>query len=49
MEHETKGSLDLVAPGVTLDGTPMTIRRAPPVLGEHNDEVLGTLGRNTPN
>jgi crotonobetainyl-CoA:carnitine CoA-transferase CaiB-like acyl-CoA transferase len=44
MEHETKGSLDLVAPGVTLDGTPMTIRRAPPVLGEHNEEVLGALG-----
>lgn len=48
MEHETKGSLDLVAPGVTLDGTPMTIRRAPPVLGEHNDEVLGSLGKKTP-
>jgi crotonobetainyl-CoA:carnitine CoA-transferase CaiB-like acyl-CoA transferase len=28
-----------------LSGTPATIRRAPPLLGEHTDEVLaGELG-----
>ena len=27
-----------------LKGTPATLRRPAPLLGEHNDEVLGELG-----
>jgi crotonobetainyl-CoA:carnitine CoA-transferase CaiB-like acyl-CoA transferase len=29
---------------IKLKGTPGTIRRPPPGLGEHNDEVLQQLG-----
>jgi crotonobetainyl-CoA:carnitine CoA-transferase CaiB-like acyl-CoA transferase len=42
--HPRYGSIDLVAPGVSLQGTPLTLRLPPPALGEHNDEVLGPLG-----
>jgi crotonobetainyl-CoA:carnitine CoA-transferase CaiB-like acyl-CoA transferase len=27
-----------------MSASPATIRRAPPMLGEHNDELLGELG-----
>lgn len=39
------GSVDLIAsPLAHMSATPATIRRAPPMLGEHNTEVLGELG-----
>jgi crotonobetainyl-CoA:carnitine CoA-transferase CaiB-like acyl-CoA transferase len=39
------GSVDLIAsPLAQMSASPATIRRAPPMLGEHNVEVLGELG-----
>jgi crotonobetainyl-CoA:carnitine CoA-transferase CaiB-like acyl-CoA transferase len=39
------GSVDLIAsPLANMSGSPATIRRAPPLLGEHTAEVLGELG-----
>lgn len=39
------GSVDLIAsPLAQMSATPATIRRAPPILGEHNNEILGELG-----
>ena len=39
------GSVDLIAsPLAQMSASPATIRRPPPMLGEHNDEVLGELG-----
>lgn len=39
------GSVDLIAsPLAQMSASPATIRRAPPILGEHNDEILGELG-----
>jgi crotonobetainyl-CoA:carnitine CoA-transferase CaiB-like acyl-CoA transferase len=39
------GSVDLIAsPLAQMSASPATIRRAPPMLGEHNDEILGELG-----
>jgi crotonobetainyl-CoA:carnitine CoA-transferase CaiB-like acyl-CoA transferase len=39
------GSVDLIAsPLAQMSATPATIRRAPPILGEHNDEILAELG-----
>ena len=39
------GSVDLIqSPLAQMSVSPATIRRAPPMLGEHNDEVLKELG-----
>lgn len=39
------GSVDLIAsPLAQMSASPASIRRAPPILGEHNDEVLAELG-----
>lgn len=39
------GSVDLIAsPLAQMSQSPATIRRAPPLLGEHNVELLGELG-----
>ncbi|MFT4027081.1 MAG: CaiB/BaiF CoA-transferase family protein [Novosphingobium sp.] len=39
------GSVDLIqSPLAQMSASPATIRRAPPILGEHNAEVLGELG-----
>lgn len=43
--HAEAGSVDLIrSPLAHMSASPATIRRAPPMLGEHNDEVLGALG-----
>ncbi len=38
------GPVRLVASPIDMSAAPFAIRRAPPALGEHNDEVLATLG-----
>lgn len=40
IEHPTAGKLPLAAPPVKFSKTPATIRLAPPLLGEHTEEVL---------
>lgn len=44
MDHPTAGRVR--APGIPLrmDGTPPSVRRAPPLLGEHTDEILREVG-----
>jgi crotonobetainyl-CoA:carnitine CoA-transferase CaiB-like acyl-CoA transferase len=43
--HAEAGSVDLIAsPLAQMSASPATIRRPPPLLGEHNAEVLGELG-----
>jgi len=44
IEHPSRGRVELVAPGVTLEKTPAAVRLPPPTLGEHTDEVLRALG-----
>jgi len=39
--HATAGELKLVGIPFEMNGTPATIRRPPPLLSEHTDEVLG--------
>lgn len=43
-EHPLQGAVEMVGPGVRLEGTPAGIRSAAPVLGEHTDAVLRQLG-----
>jgi crotonobetainyl-CoA:carnitine CoA-transferase CaiB-like acyl-CoA transferase len=41
--HPTQGSMRLIGNGVRLDGQqPLVL--APPLLGEHTDEILAELG-----
>lgn len=42
--HPKMGTVRMVGNAVDMSRTPPTIERPPPVLGEHNDEILTSLG-----
>jgi len=42
VRHPKAGDLKMVGIPFRMNGTPATIRRAPPLLGEHTEEVLGS-------
>jgi crotonobetainyl-CoA:carnitine CoA-transferase CaiB-like acyl-CoA transferase len=44
MPHPHSDALELVASPMKLSATPVQLRRAPPLLGQHTDEVLAELG-----
>ncbi|MDZ4868430.1 MAG: CoA transferase [Alphaproteobacteria bacterium] len=44
--HPKAGRMRDVRPAVVFAGTPSTIRRPAPMLGEHTDDVLRELGKN---
>jgi len=44
VEHPRLGPIRQVGVPFKLSGTPATIRSAPPLLGEHSDEILAELG-----
>ena len=44
LDHPKLGDIELVGQAVALSSTPFEIRRAPPELGEHTDEILDGLG-----
>jgi crotonobetainyl-CoA:carnitine CoA-transferase CaiB-like acyl-CoA transferase len=47
LEHAAAGKLPLVASPMRFSGTPLEYRLAPPLLGDHTDEVLRELlGKN---
>ena len=44
VNHPLTDTLRLVASPMKLSATPVTYRRAPPLLGQHTDEVLAEFG-----
>jgi crotonobetainyl-CoA:carnitine CoA-transferase CaiB-like acyl-CoA transferase len=42
--HPTAGEVKVVAPAVKMSATPATIRRAPPLVGQHSREILAERG-----
>jgi len=43
LEHAAAGKLAMVASPMRFSGTPLEYRLAPPLLGEHTEEILSTL------
>lgn len=41
--HPVTGTIPLIGPAPKLSGTPATIRSAPPLLGEHTEEILTSI------
>ena len=44
ISHPVAGEIRVVDCPISLSKTPATIRKAPPALGEHNEEILKELG-----
>lgn len=44
LEHPKAGKVKVIGSAIYMSKTPTTIRRAPPMLGQHNVEVLKELG-----
>lgn len=44
VQHPLAGPLALVGSPIKLSGTPVQVRRAPPLLGQHTEEVLAEIG-----
>lgn len=44
IDHPVEGRVPNIGFAVKLSGTPQQVRRHPPLLGEHTDEVLAELG-----
>jgi crotonobetainyl-CoA:carnitine CoA-transferase CaiB-like acyl-CoA transferase len=44
VEHPKMGKVKLVGNAVAMSRTPPSIERPPPILGEHTDEILKSLG-----
>ena len=44
IEHPVEGRVRVLGFPVKLSATPQQVRRAPPLLGQHTDEVLGEIG-----
>ena len=42
--HPVEGAIPNIGFPVKLMGTPQQVRRPPPLLGEHNDEIFAELG-----
>ena len=44
IDHPSEGKIKLTSPPVNFSKTPATIERLPPLLGEHNEEILREVG-----
>jgi CoA:oxalate CoA-transferase len=43
-QHPVAGAVSMVGPVIQMERTPTSVRRAPPTLGQHNEEILNEFG-----
>ena len=43
-QHPVAGAVSMVGPVIQMARTPTSVRRAPPTLGQHNEEILTEFG-----
>jgi crotonobetainyl-CoA:carnitine CoA-transferase CaiB-like acyl-CoA transferase len=48
IDHPIEGKVKNIGFPIKLLGTPQTVRRHPPLLGEHNDEIFAEINGKTP-
>ncbi|ONK11864.1 CoA transferase [Streptomyces sp. MP131-18] len=48
MDHPVAGRVKVLGPPLTLGASPATLRRHPPLIGEHTEEVLAEIRRGVP-
>ena len=44
LEHPVEGTINNLGFAVKMSTTPQQVRRSPPLLGQHNEEILAELG-----
>jgi formyl-CoA transferase len=44
IDHPIEGKVPNIGFAVKMNGTPQEVRKHPPLLGEHNQEILAELG-----
>jgi crotonobetainyl-CoA:carnitine CoA-transferase CaiB-like acyl-CoA transferase len=47
IDHPNEGKVKNIGFPVKMLGTPQTVRRHPPLLGEHNDEIFAEINGST--
>ena len=47
VQHPVAGEVKVIGIPIQFSETPGTIRLNPPLVGEHNDEILASLGYST--
>jgi len=48
IDHPNEGKVKNIGFAVKMLGTPQTVRRHPPLLGEHNDEIYAEINGTKP-
>ena len=48
IDHPNEGKVKNIGFAVMMLGTPQTVRRHPPLLGEHNAEIFAEINGTTP-
>jgi len=46
VEHPKKGKVRMVGNPAKMNGTPINYHSAPPLLGEHSESILQSVGYN---